>query len=152
MWQDMTESTSSQKGKLAELLVFRKLVGEGADLYLPAIDIGIDAIIRKKDGKHIELQVKSTTAESQAGCFNIYDLEEHDQKYFYIVCVDLSSDPPKTWILPNQIFKDHATITTTKEGWKRYMLDINARDKKHNNEKRSNLLKNYQEAWELLTK
>jgi len=148
----MMEPTSSQKGKLAELLVFRKLVGDGADLYLPAIDTGIDAVIRKKDGKYIEIQVKSTTAESQAGCFNIYDLEERDPKKFYIVCVDLSIDPPKTWILQNQIFKDHATITTTKEGWKRYTLDINARDKRHNNEKRRDLLKDYQDAWELLTK
>jgi len=47
------ELTNSQKGKLAEFLVFRKLVEEGADLYLPAIDTGIDAVIKKKDGIYI---------------------------------------------------------------------------------------------------
>jgi len=146
------EPTSSQKGKLAEFLVFRKLVGEGAELYLPTIDIGIDAVIRKKDGTYIEIQVKSTTAKAQAGCFNVYDLEDHDPKSFYVVCVDMSNDPPETWILQNQYFQKYATITTTKEGWKRYTLDINARDKRYNNEKRRDLLKDYQDAWELLTK
>jgi len=76
------ELTNSQKGKLAEFLVFRKLVEEGADLYLPAIDTGIDAVIKKKDGIYIEIQVKSTTAKAQAGCFNVYDLEDRDPKKF----------------------------------------------------------------------
>ena len=52
--------TSQQKGKLAEFLVFGKLIEEGADLYLPVIDTGIDAVVRQKDGTYKEIQVKST--------------------------------------------------------------------------------------------
>ncbi len=62
--------TSQQKGKQAEFLVFGELIRRGADLYLPIVDIGIDAIIKKKDGTYLQIQVKSTEADEQAGCFN----------------------------------------------------------------------------------
>jgi len=104
-------------------------------------------VVKKKDGTYIEIQVKSTTAEAQAGCFNVYDLEERDPKKFYVVCVNMYNDPPETWIIQNQDFQKYATITKTREGWKRYTLDINARDKRYDNQKRRDLLKDSLGAW-----
>ncbi len=146
------EKTSQQKGKLAEFLVFGKLIERGADLYLPVVDTGIDAIVRRKDGIYLEIQVKSTEAEEQAGWFNAYDLDYYDEKRFFIVCVDLSKQPPETWVLPPKVFKEYATKPwESKKGWKRYTLGIDSRDTKHGNKLRRDILQEYREAWGLLT-
>lgn len=71
------EISTQQKGKRAELFVFGELIRRDFDLYLPVIDVGIDAIIRLGTGTYRELQVKSTQAENQAGYFNIDDLKPH---------------------------------------------------------------------------
>jgi hypothetical protein len=70
------EISPQQKGKRGEFFVFGELIKRGFDLYLPVVDVGgIDAILRLKSGKCIEMQVKSTEAKKQAGYFNVYDLE-----------------------------------------------------------------------------
>ena len=140
--------TNLQKGKSAELLVFSELVKGGADLYLPVIDIGIDAIIRK-DGKYLEIQVKSTEEDEQAGYFNVDDINEHSEKTFYIICVDMNEEKsivegkPNIWILPAKDFKEYMVSG--------HRLPIYERSHKHNNEVRCELLKNRFYAWEILT-
>ena len=142
---------STKKGKRAEFIVFGELIRRGADLYLPVIDIGIDAIIRKNDGAYLQIQVKSTEAQNQAGWFHVWDLEEYEGRRLFIACVDMSKEPPESWILPSEVFMDYANVSKSKEGWKKYTLGMNSRSRKHGNELRRNLLKEYREAWELLT-
>jgi hypothetical protein len=143
--------TSQQKGKRAEFLVFGELISRRADLYLPVIDIGIDAIIRKEDGTCLQIQVKSTEASEQAGWFNVWDLELYEGKGLSIVCVDMSKEPADIWILPSEVFMEYATVSKSKEGWNKYTLGIDSKDTKHGNELRRNLLQKYRDAWELLT-
>jgi len=145
------ERTSQQKGKQAEFLVFGELIRRRADLYLPVIDTGIDAIIPKKDGTYLQIQVKSTEASEQAGWFNIWDLELYKGKNLFIVCVEMSKEPPEIWVLPSEVFMEYANVSKSKEGWNKYTLGIDSKDTKHRNELRRNLLKEYREAWELLT-
>ena len=103
--------STQQKGKRAEFLVFGELIKRGADLYFPAVDIGIDAILRqkKKDGTYcyLEIQVKSTEAKEQAGYFNINNLRP--QPNLFIICVDMSGKEPGIWILPSNEFDKYAT-------------------------------------------
>ena len=143
--------TTDQKGKGAELIVFGKLIRKGVDLYLPIVDIGIDAIIKKKDGNYLQIQVKSTEADEQAGCFNVCDLELYEGKGLFVVCVDMSKGTPEIWVLPSDVFMKHANVSKLKKGWNNYYLDIDSKDTKHGNETRRNLLKEYLGAWELLT-
>ena len=146
------KATNQRKGKGAEFLVFSELLRGDADLYLPAVDTGIDAVVRKKDGTYLEIQVKSTEADEQAGCFNAYDLDCYDEERYFIVCVDLSRQPPETWILPCGVFKEYATKPwESKKGWKSYRLDVNARDTQHGNKPRREILQEYRNAWGLLT-
>mgnify|MGYP001155232085 FL=1 len=57
-----------EKGKLGELCVFRRLIERGAMPFLPIADIrGVDAVVRKKDGTYVEIQVKATWPPGQAG-------------------------------------------------------------------------------------
>ena len=143
--------TSQQKGKRAEFFVFGELIKGRADVYLPIIDTGIDAIVRREDGTHLDIQVKSTEASKQAGCFNVWDLEWYEGKGLFIVCVEMSKATPEIWILPSEVFRKHANVSKSKEGWYKYTLDIDAKDTKHGNETRRKLLKDYEGAWELLT-
>ncbi len=144
--------TSQHKGKLAEFSVFSKLLGDGANLYLPVIDLeGVDAIVRKKDGTCVDIQVKST----QAGwAFAVWFSDEYGEerlKTFFIVCVDMTEQPPETWILPSKIFKEYATEVRRAEGYRQYRLDLWHSSKKHGNRPRKEILQEYREAWELLT-
>ena len=109
------DETSQQKGKRAELLVFSELMKEGFDVYLPVVDKGVDAIIPTKNGTYLEIQIKSTENEEQAGYFNVYDLDKHPQDRFYIICVDMNEKKskvkgrPNIWILSAKDFKKYIT-------------------------------------------
>lgn len=143
------EATTQQKGKRAEFLVFGELIKRRADLYFPVIDTGIDAVIPRKDGTYLQIQVKSRT--KQGGWFTAYDLHLYDDERFFIVCVDMSKSTPETWVIPSKIFTEYANVSKSKEGWNKYTLGIDSKDTKHGNELRRNLLKEYREAWKLLT-
>jgi hypothetical protein len=144
------ELTSQQKGKRAELLVFGELLKKGADLYLPIIDIGIDAIVRRKDGTFSEIQIKSTEAEEQAGYFNVKlsDLQQHLEGKFFIVCVDFNEEraiekgKPNIWVLPAKDYKNYMTVSGRLPIYERRRGD---------KEKRYKLLRNRFYAWKLLT-
>jgi len=145
--------TSQQKGKLGELWVFGKLLDAGANVYCPLVDVeGIDAIVRRRDGKLVEIQVKSTRAEEQAGYFNAY-LEPREN--LFMVCVDLSpldrtpSQSPEVWVFPSEVFADPEYSTQSKTG--EWRLALASRSKRHGNKARKELLKEYREAWRLLT-
>ena len=140
---------SQQKGKRAEFLVFGELLKQGADLYLPVIDIGIDALVRRKDGTFSEIQIKSTEAEEQAGYFNVDDINKHPEDKFFIICVDFNEEKskkkgkPNIWILPAKEFKEYMTSG--------YRLPIYERSHKHDDKRRDELLHKNFEAWRLLT-
>ncbi len=144
--------TSQQKGKIGELWVFGKLIDAGVNVYLPMVDIeGIDAIVRKKDGTLLEIQVKSTRAEDQAGYFNA---RLRPAPNLFIVCVDMSpvgksGAPPEVWIFPSGVFANPAYSAKTKGG--EYRLALAARSRKHQNRPRKELLAQYHGAWKLLT-
>ena len=141
-------TTTQQKSKRAELLVFSELTKRGADLYLPVIDTGIDAIVRRKNGTYVEIQVKSTQVPEQAGWFNVDDLNARGN--LFIVCVDMSKEPPESWIVPSKKFVQYANKSTLKKGWIRYTLGIDSKARSEGNKLRRDLLKNYLEAWDLL--
>ncbi|MCK4388100.1 MAG: hypothetical protein KAW00_04935 [Dehalococcoidia bacterium] len=155
------ETSSRHKGKRAEYCVFAELIKRGLDLYLPVLDIGVDAIIRGEDGgAYVELQVKSTEAEPQAGYFNVHDLEPSPN--LFIICVDMSKaksseyGQPEIWVLPSGVYKQHATIQTL-EDTTRYHLPLPVKDRRYGKKTRAESLEEYcatrhEEAWRQLSK
>ncbi len=142
------EQTSQEKGKSAELLVFSELIKRGADLFIPVIDKGIDAVIRKSNGTYLEIQIKSTQEDDQSGYFNVYDIEKHNEKTFYIICVDMNekkmvNGKPNIWILSVKNFKKYMVSGCR--------LPIYECSRRHRNLSRQNMLEKYRDAWELLT-
>lgn len=140
------ELGSTEKGKLGELYVFAKLIENGAMPFLPIADIrGVDAVVYKKDGTYVEIQIKSTWPPEQAGYFNVHGLSERDS--LYIVGVIMGLDRPEAWILPFKEFVRHATV---REKGTVYLLSLGLGETALEISRREQL-KEYREAWQLLT-
>jgi hypothetical protein len=129
------ELTKSQKqGKIAELLVFEKLIEHGWEIFTPLVDTGIDAILRKRSGDKlelIELQIKSVISKEQSGCFRVDDVSDVvSGEKFFIICVDLSEEEHKCWILPSKTFEELSRVSRNKEkNYSTYILDIYSKSK-----------------------
>ena len=139
---------NQQKGKRAEFLVFGELIRREADLYIPIVDKGTDALVRKEDGTYLEIQVKSTEEDEQAGYFNVYDLDNHPEDKFFIICVDLNEKKSKVKGRPN------IWIISAKD-FKKYMvsgcrLPMYEKSQEYGKTRAELLKKNYY-AWGLLT-
>lgn len=107
-------------GKRMEFLVISKMLEQGLDIYLPLVDdFGIDAVVRKKDGSYIELQIKARSKNvvfGDAALFAAITHESRDNYYF----VFYSQRLDKTWILSSQDFiKEAAQNKTGKNKGKR---------------------------------
>ena len=141
---------STKKGKAAEFLVFSELLRRDADLYLPIIDIGVDAIIRQKGGTYLEVQAKSTEKEDQAGYFNIdlSELQQRPEDKFFIICIDMNQKnyieqgKPNIWVIPAKDYKKYMTASGRLPIYERRHGD---------KEPRYKLLQNRFYAWGLLT-
>ena len=130
-----------EKGKLGELYVFMKLIERGAMPFMPIADIGgIDAVVRKKDGTYVEIQVKTTEKPEQRGWFNVPGLMPKEN--FFIVGIEVSKKGYEVWIFPSQVFADHTT--------KRRQLGLDSGIRKYGKRLREKLA-DYYEAWPLLT-
>jgi len=143
---DAMEIGTSEKGKLGELYVFSKLIENGAMPFLPIADIrGVDAVVRKKDGSYIEIQVKSTWPPDQAGYFNVHDLISRDS--LYIVGLIMGLEKTETWVLPSKEFQKYST---QREKGTVYLLSLGLGVTQSEKSRREKLIE-YREAWHLLT-
>ena len=118
---------SLEKGKMAELAVFGELLKRGVIPYVPLVDIkGIDAIIRKDDGRLLEIQVKSTFSKGMQGSFNVDDLVTKPN--FFIIGVIGEGDMPEKyeyWVFPSEVFHKNAQqISPPDKGYTTYRLDL----------------------------
>ena len=51
-------------GKRIEFWIIGEMIKEGHDVYIPMVDdMGIDAVVRKPNGKFIEVQIKARSKE-----------------------------------------------------------------------------------------
>jgi len=137
-----------EKGKLGELYVFSKLIEKGAMPFLPLADItGIDAVVLRKDGAYVKIQIKTTWTEYMAGYFNVPDLDKvNPPKDLFIVDLIMGKElrgtqEPETWIVPSQEYARNST--------KKYLgIGTGATPKERRLREK---LAAYREAWHLLT-
>lgn len=142
----MEKIGATEKGKLGELYVFSELIRRGAMPFLPIADIsGVDAVIRRKDGTYVEIQIKTTWTEEMKGYFNVPKLDKvNPPKNLFIVGLIMDEElrgTPETWIIPCQVYIENST--------KKY-LGIGTGYSTQERQLREKLAQ-YREAWHLLT-
>ena len=142
--------TTQQKGKRAEFLVFGELIKRGADVYLPIIDTGIDAIVRREDGTHLDIQVKSTEKEWSLDAWVPDNPQLQQRRFIILVDMSKSEKKPEIWVFPGEIFFDYSIKIGAEQSGTYRRLDLSA-TRKGDDQPRCALLKKYCNAWRLLT-
>ncbi len=121
-------------GKRMEYFVINKMLEQGLDVYIPLIDdFGIDAVVRKKDGSFVELQIKARSKDvlfGDAALFAAITHEQRDNYYF----VFYSHRMDKTWILSSQEFVDNAVQNKTGKNKGKRSIWFNGKDTKKKTE------------------
>jgi hypothetical protein len=133
-------------GKIGELHVLGELLRRGVNPYVPLVDQeGIDAVIRRRDGTYLELQIKTIATPKYPRWFGARISRPRNQ--LFMVCVTLVTEPIETWIIPSHVFKTHSTFSP-KSG----VCDLDLEGTKRGSEiVRKKLLAEYCNAWHLLT-
>lgn len=92
-------------GRRMEYWIIGKMMKEGLDVYVPLVDdFGIDAVIRKRDGSFVEIQIKarsSTVKDGDAALFAAIDHLEVRKNYFFVF---YSERLDATWIMSSEQF------------------------------------------------
>ncbi len=100
-------------GKRMEYNIIGKMLMEGLDVYIPLVDDhGVDAIIKKKDGTFIEIQIKARSSEVKLGDAALFAALEHEKrKNYYFVFYSERLDT--TWILSSEEFLNECVTNKT---------------------------------------
>lgn len=107
-------------GKRIEYYIIGRMMKEGLDCYLPLVDDhGVDCVIKKPNGKFIEIQIKARSnevADGEAALFSAIN-HEYTPNYFFVF---YSERMDTTWIMSSKEFlKECVTNKTGKNKGKR---------------------------------
>lgn len=100
-------------GKRMEYYIISRMLEQGLDVYIPLIDdFAIDAIVRRKDGSFIELQIKARSKDVKFGDTALFAAitHEHRANYYFVF---YSHRLDKVWILSSEDFIKEATQNKT---------------------------------------
>ena len=121
-------------GKRMEYFVISRMLEQGLDVYIPLIDdFGIDAVVRKKDGSFVELQIKARSKDvlfGDAALFAAITHELRDNYYF----VFYSHRLDKTWILSSKEFVDNSVQNKTGKNKGKRSIWFNGKNTKNKSE------------------
>jgi len=100
-------------GKRMEYYVISKMLEQGLDVYIPLIDdFAIDAVVRKKDGSFIEIQIKARSKDVKFGDAALFAAITHEpRENYYFVFYSHRLD--KMWILSSEEFIKEAVQNKT---------------------------------------
>ena len=100
-------------GKRMEYNIVGQMLMEGLDVYLPLVDDhGVDCVIKKPNGKFIEIQIKARSeivADGDAALFAAITHEERKDFYF----VFYSERMKKMWIMSSKEFLSECVTNKT---------------------------------------
>jgi len=107
-------------GKRMEYFVISKMLEQGLDVYIPLIDdFAIDAVVRKRNGSFIELQIKARSKDVKFGDAALFAAISHEpRENYYFVFYSHRLD--KMWIMSSADFiKESVQNKTGKNKGKR---------------------------------
>ena len=121
-------------GKRMEYFVISKMLEQWLDVFIPLIDdFAIDAVVRKKDGSFIELQIKARSKDVKFGDAALFAAitHEHRSNYYFIF---YSHRLDKTWIMSSQDFIEVAVQNKTGKIKGKRSIWFNGKSKRSNTE------------------
>lgn len=121
-------------GKRMEFFVISKMLEQGLDVYIPLVDdFGIDAVVRKKNGEFIELQIKARSKDVAFGDAALFAAITHEpRENYYFVFYSQRLD--KTWILSSKEFLEVASQNKTGKNEGKRSVWFNGKSKKKSTE------------------
>lgn len=117
-----------------EYFVISKMLEQGLDVYIPLIDdFAIDAVIRKKNGSFIEVQIKARSKDVKFGDAALFAAitHEHRENYYFVF---YSHRLDKTWILSSEDFIKEAVQNKTGKNQGKRSIWFNGKNTKKQTE------------------
>ena len=94
-------------GKRIEHFLIGQMLKEGLDVYLPVVDDkGIDAVVRRPDGKFVEIQIKArskSVIDGDAALFAAIE-HEHRENYWFVFYAERMGENGTMWIMSSKEF------------------------------------------------
>lgn len=128
----------------ARLLAFEQLVRQGVNVYVPLADEGVDGVVRREDGRYLDLIVRPSATEHDPTWFVALPFEPRDN--LFVVCVGWALTPLQAWIIPSAEF--HRRAERLVDG--RLSLNLEAVDPA-TGQKHKAVLGYFRNAWRLIT-
>ena len=100
-------------GKRMEYWLVGLMLKEGLDVYMPLVDdFGIDAVIRKPNGKFIEVQIKARSKDVKFGDAALFAAITHEfrENYYFLF---YSERMELMWLLSSEEFLKESTQNNT---------------------------------------
>lgn len=121
-------------GKRMEYYVLGLMLKEGLDIYVPLVDdFGIDAVLRKKDGTFIELQIKARSEDVVFGDAALFAAITHEpRKNYYFVFY--SARLKRTWIMSSQEFIKESVLNKSGKNIGKRSIWFNLKSSKNKTE------------------
>ena len=95
-------------GKRMEFWVIGEMLRHGLDVYIPLVDDrGVDAVVRRKDGSFVEVQIKARSVDIREGDAALFAAIRHDEErpnYWFIFHAARLGESGKTWIMSSAEF------------------------------------------------
>ena len=122
-------------GKRIEFWIIGEMIKEGHDVYIPMVDdMGIDAIIRKSDGKFIEVQIKARSKDVAFGNSGLFAAIKHEKirnDYFFVF---YSERMQTKWIMSSQEFLKESVMNKSGNNQGKRTIWLNGKNTKEKTE------------------
>jgi hypothetical protein len=97
-------------GKRIDFWIIGQLLKEGMDIYIPLVDdIGIDAVVRRKDGSFVEVQIKARSNDAKSVSAARFSVIKHElrENYWFVFH---SERLKTTWIMSSNEFMAESNV------------------------------------------
>jgi len=122
-------------GKRIEYYIVSLMLKEGLDIFLPMIDDdAIDAVVKRPDGKYVEIQIKARSKDVNFGDAALFAAIEHEyRENYWFVFYSERIDNTILIMSSKEFIKESAQNKTGKNIGKRSIW-FNGKDTKNNKE------------------
>jgi hypothetical protein len=100
-------------GKRIEFWIMGQMIKYGLDVYVPLVDdMGIDAVVRKRSGLFVEVQIKARSRRVKVGTEAQFSIRSHEvrKNYWFVFYSEFLH---KMWIMTSKEFVARAAQTKT---------------------------------------